>query len=192
MALWSILSMISWIILAIGIIMLIIQMVRHKPKRRAFLIGAIGLASTIVTGACFLYFVPTYAGVSVERADYELIQRATKDGHALVGLNYASSDKKLAKGNKAASDLATIISDIPANKQSNLYQRLSKITISNLNELDLTSKTPNTILVNDNVQDSMDFISSYATFSYGTKLDTRKVFHQMLKDSGIDTSRMSN
>lgn len=83
MMFWSYYSLFAWIVLGAGVVYLIVQAIRRRSKKISIIVIGIGVLLSIGSFAGFSYAAPMYGGINIERVDYELVQRATRDGKAL-------------------------------------------------------------------------------------------------------------
>lgn len=186
MMFWSYFSLFAWIVLGAGVVYLIVQAIRRRSKKISIIVIGIGVLLSIGSFAGFSYAAPMYGGINIERADYELVQRATRDGKALSKISNDATDKQLYDGSEAGKDLRKIVKSIPET-YSNHTQR--QLVIQGLPTF--TDNEPGDFIDNQQIETlvrmSANVISKKVTPKDEGSKGQLKVYKQIMTDSGYKT-----
>lgn len=187
MMLWARISLFFWIILGAGIVYLIVQAIRRKPKKLALLIVGISLVLSVGSYSMFNYEAPTYGGVSIERNNYKLVHRATKDGKSLSKLNKNATDRQSYDGEKAGKDLTKLVKSIPETYDNHRSRKMAIDSLPIFTTADM-SDVYDSDQIKMLVRMSADIISKRVTPKNDNTTDQLKIYTQMMTDSGYSNN----
>jgi hypothetical protein len=183
MMFWAHLSVLTVVIIGIGIVYLIVQAIRHGSKKIPMIVVGTGVLLFIGSFAGFFYAAPMYGGINIERSDYNTVMRAVKDGKALSKITNDTTDKQLYDGRKAGKDLRRIVQSVPETYSNHTQRHLAIEDLSTFTENE-SGDYIDRQQIETLVRLSFVVISKHATpKDEGTK-GQLKVFKQMIKDSG--------
>lgn len=185
MMFWAWVSIFLWAILAAGIVYFVVQAVRHKPKKLSLIITGVSFILSLGALAMFNYEGPEYGGIRIERSNYELVQRATKDGKALSKLNKNATDRQSYDGEKAGKDLTKIVKSIPETYNNHNSRKMAIDGLPIFTTADMSD-----VYDSDHIEMLVRMSSSVISQKVTSKSDglkgQLKVSHKIMEDSGFN------
>lgn len=181
MVLWLALRIVAWVIFGVGIILFVVQLIHNKAQGLAIIINIIGLSTIIITFFGCRYYAPTYAGVTIDHNEAQLIQKAVKDERLLLAVNSNSSDTDACSGQEAAINLNTLVMRIHKTpKDCELCKVINKSLIFDIQFPIINSHDLRHLVIYSN-----HIISNSIVQKQGSTRNGKQIFDQMNKDAGI-------